>query len=123
MRRNKYCRKDIPDSKSRILVIVTLCLVMLSCQKQPSDTNQPSGTKQTEPKPPDLSHCTRLEVSCARPIIEHLTEPKWLDPSFLSDTEKEFLTSLKEFAIVDKENIMKISNSLSLGKFIQDGAK
>ena len=100
-----------------IYCIIALCFVLMSCQKQPSDNNRPN------PKPPDLSKCTRLEVICSMPIMKLLRPLKDLGSDFFNDEQMEYLQTTKKFIIEDKNDIRLIARAVSSGTFKEGGAK
>lgn len=108
----------VSKSKSRIYGIVLLCLVLLSCQKQPSYTNQlsntplPSDTKRPGPKPPDLSGCTRIELRYNRPILRRFFGSK--PQNYLNEEEIEYVKSLDKIVFDDPEFIKTLAHNISL---------
>ena len=102
-----------------IYCIIALCFVLMSCQKQPSDNNRPN------PKPPDLSKCTRLEVIFSMPI-EHFTPhlgDDYLGSDFLNDEQMEYLETTKKYIIDDKNDIRQIADAVNTGTFKAGGTE
>jgi len=121
MENNKEFQKDLSDSKSRIYGIVAICFVLLSCQKQPSgtnqssDTNQPSVTKQPDPKPPDISDCTRIELRYSHPILGRFFGIK--PQNFLNEEEIEYVQSLDKIVFDDQKFIKALAHDISMGTY------
>jgi len=106
---------SVSNSKSRIFSIAALCFVLLSCQKQPSDTNQPSGTKQPDPKPPDLSDCTHVELRYSPTILRRVFGSK--PQNYLNKEEIEYVQSLDKIVVDDPEFIKALAHDISLGTY------
>ena len=117
MENNTEFQKDAANSKVRIFYIIALCFILLSCQKQPSDTKRP------DPKPPDLSRCTRLEVICSKPIMKLLRPLDNLGSDFFNAEQMEYLQTTRKFIIDDKNDIRQIAAAIHSGTFEEGGTK
>ena len=101
------------ESKSRALGIAGLCALLLlglsACRKRSSPP-----TNLSEHSPPDVSHCTRIELPC-QPIIEAFSGIPFFDPNFLTLAETDRLQSMQRFTIDDKTSIETLARDVSSG--------
>ena len=70
--------------------------------------------KPSEPAPPDLSQCTRIEIQYEPSILEYCfggADQK----SLLTADEEQYLGSLRSFVTEDPEDIKALAHDLSLG--------
>ena len=110
-------------SVSKILIygIMVLCIILLSCQKRPSYTNQPSNTSQRSyikrpgPKPPDLSDCTHVELRYSPPILRRYFGSK--PENYLNEEEIKYVQSLDKIIVDDPEFIKALAHDISLGRY------
>jgi len=73
MRSDTYdIKKSASASKLRVCGIIALCglliFIMLSCRKR---TSVHASPKPSEPSPPDLSHCTRVEIQLLPSTLDY----------------------------------------------------
>ena len=111
-----------------ILFICAIFFTLLTCFLFQNQYGQHQSMIQNpeilpNPSPPDLSCCTRLDVSCAQPILKHLHPLDDLGPDFFNDDQMEYLQSTKNFVIEDKDSIKQIAQAVSLGKYKRGGSE
>jgi len=67
--------------------------------------------------PPDLSECTRIEISYHPSALSYFVPSTTLQNSILSSNEKDYLESTKTFIVTDRRLIEEFAHSVSLGKY------
>jgi hypothetical protein len=95
--------------KVHVNVVACICLVfnLSSCEKNQNQKN---------PIPPDLSHCTKIEIKYYPSTLESMCFGDRYQV-LLSESEKQYLESLKTIVVNDPEQIKKLAHDLSLGSY------
>jgi hypothetical protein len=84
---------------------VTILLAAASCRK-------PSST----PSPPDLSHCTRLEIQYSPSVYEAIA-PGPADQNILDPQETQYLQSVGTLTVGDQSLIKKFAQNVALSTY------
>ena len=115
MRSDTYdIKKSASASKLRVCGIIALCglliFIMLSCRKRTSVHESP---KPSEPSPPDLSHCTRVEIQLLPSTLDYFC-PVSANHNLLSPEETKYLQSLEPIIVEDQQRIKALAHDVSL---------
>jgi hypothetical protein len=96
--------------KTRVNRIMILCVILLFLLYFAYVLTDQISSKI---RPPDISHCTHLEVIYSLPLIKYFHPPVGFDPNFLTDNETEYLQSIEKFRIDDEKSIEHIAHAVT----------
>ncbi len=115
MRSDAYnIKKSLSPSNFRVCAIIALCVlfipILISCRKEPSVHE---SLKSSVPSPPDLSHCTRVEIQLLPSTLVFFC-PVSMNHNLLSLDETKYLHSLEPIVAEDQEQIKALAHDVSL---------
>ena len=102
-----------------VMLGAALLFCGLSCHDRQFSSTQPetlrtgpqTDTEASDPLPPDLSRCTRLEIRLEPSVLEWVAVTK-RDQGLLNKAEHEYLRSLGTFIVRDQEQIRAFAREL-----------
>jgi hypothetical protein len=97
----------------RLALWLFLLLCSVSCQRRTSDSRQ---SEAGQPVPPDLSHCTRVEIRYLPTLLEYRFDSN-LGKRLLSPTELAHVESLDPIVVEQEDRIKALAQKISLGTY------
>lgn len=100
-------------NSTKALLLIVLLLSLVSCRRTPSGSQE---AQKSDPSPPDLTACTRIEIRYMRSVLEygfHGTRRK----SVLSEGELSYVRSLDPIVLEQPDRIKAFAQSIRLGTY------
>jgi hypothetical protein len=112
--------KKLQKSKIKILILVASCLLCIYLLMSLTGLINQNSKILTQPKPPDFSQCTRIEIHGTPSMHEHLGLSQQFDANFLTPEESIIIENL---IIDDKSKIKKFARQINSGYYQGKGIK